>query len=77
MTDDEAIIEIGRALWGDPGWQARMADALGVHRDSVQDWRQGRTRPRPGVWRDLARIAAERDAAVGIVRRIIEDKIAS
>ena len=76
MTDSEAIVEIGRALWGQPGWQARMAQALGVHRDSVQDWRQGRTQPRPGVWRDLARIAEERGAEIGSARRVIAERAA-
>jgi hypothetical protein len=77
MTDAEAIVEIGCALWGDPGWQARMAEALGVHRDTVQDWRQGRASPRPGVWRDLARIAGERAGDVGAARRLIDERLGS
>jgi len=62
MTDN-LITRAGQALWGER-WQAEMARALKVHKDTVQDWRQGRARPRPGVYRELAGIAAARGAAI-------------
>jgi DNA-binding transcriptional regulator YiaG len=63
MADNSIIIRTGLALWGDR-WQAPMAAALGVHKDTVQDWRQGRSTPRPGVYMDLLRIIAERQAEI-------------
>lgn len=59
MTSDNLITRIGQALWG-PRWQTEMARALDVSKDSVQDWRQGRARPRPGVYADLLVIAQRR-----------------
>lgn len=60
-TDSPLIVRIGQALWGER-WQADMADALAVSRNTVQDWRQGRFQPRPGVYMELFRIAHERQA---------------
>jgi len=59
LTDTDLITRYGRALWGDR-WQSEMARALGVHKDTVQDWKQGRMNPRPGVWEDLREIAGNR-----------------
>lgn len=58
-TPADRIVRIGEALWGER-WQAEMARALGVAKTTVQDWRQGRNAPRPGVWADLAAIVDDR-----------------
>jgi hypothetical protein len=71
--NDNLITRAGLALWGER-WQADMARALGVHRDTVQDWRQGRSEPRPGVYAELLRVAAERREAVGDVVALLEER---
>lgn len=72
MSKDQAlIVTVGEALWGDR-WQAQMARALGVSVDTVQDWRQGRYSPRPGVWADLREIAQRRSNAVTAALRMID-----
>jgi DNA-binding XRE family transcriptional regulator len=60
MTDN-LITRTGKALFGD-NWQAQMSREIGVHKQTVQDWRQGKQNPRPGVYVDLMRIAVERQA---------------
>lgn len=67
------ITEIGEALWGDR-WQSDMARALGVHKDTVQDWRQERAEPRLGVFIDLGRIVDERIARLGGLRSQLRDR---
>ena len=53
------IVEVGQALWGD-SWQAPMARALGVNKSTVQDWKQGHTVPKAGVWKELTNMIRER-----------------
>ena len=55
----DLIVATGRILWGER-WQAEMSRALGVHKDTVQDWRRGRYSPRPVVWNELLEIASNR-----------------
>jgi hypothetical protein len=57
--DARLIVAIGQALYGQ-SYKADLARALGVSRDTVDDWGKGRMRPRPGVWPDLERLVLER-----------------
>ncbi len=70
------IIRMGHALWGER-WQAPMAAALGVNKDTVQDWRQGRSRARPGILKDLLRIAKERRAELDEAAAAMEVALAA
>jgi DNA-binding XRE family transcriptional regulator len=60
MSDDSELIKsVGAALFGER-YKADLATALGVSRDTVDDWGKGRMRPRPGVWTDLAKLIDQR-----------------
>lgn len=73
--DSSAIIAlVGPALWGDR-WQSEMARALGVNKDTVQDWRQGRSEPKPGVWFDLKEIVEQRRKLFNIAFNAVSAKI--
>lgn len=70
MNDNDLIIRVGHALYGD-NWQAPLARDLGVHRDTVQDWRQGRSKPRAGVFADLLQIVEKRrEVMLGLVKEV-------
>jgi len=71
MTDTALLICFGKAMWG-ARWQAEMARALGVHPDTVQDWRQGRMIPRQGVWTDLRRIGEQRRSTIADILAAID-----
>lgn len=75
MSPDQVlIITVGQALWGDR-WQRQMARALDVAYDTVQDWRQGRYSPRPGIWADLRAIAQRRSDALLAVLEALEERL--
>ena len=79
VDDPEAaarnLIEpIGLALWGS-SWKAAMAEALGVSRDTVTDWTFGRMHPRPGVYRDLLRVAQDRRDEISRIVILIKTHI--
>ena len=52
---DNTFTRVGEALWG-PAWRYPMAQALGVRRDTVQDYSQGRREPHPSHWDELNRL---------------------
>ena len=60
-----------RTVLNGTGWsQAELGRRIGVHRDTVQDWAQGRTQPRPGALADLRKVLeAQRGELESILRR--------
>ncbi|MBM6595413.1 hypothetical protein [Microvirga pudoricolor] len=66
-TDVQALITAaGEALWGSR-WQAEMARALSVHRDTVHDWKTGVSTPRVNVLDKLRELLAERRVEIASV----------
>lgn len=76
MTGDIAALlrRCGEALYGSR-WQHDLSRALGVSARAVRRWTSGEDRPRPGVWRDLAALLAERLAALAELHRILADEL--
>jgi len=67
MDNDNLIAAVLAAT----GWsQAELARRVGVHKDTVQDWRQGRSTPRGAVYAELA-------AELRADRRRIDDVLAA
>jgi ribosome-binding protein aMBF1 (putative translation factor) len=56
---DNLITQYGRALYG-ARWRTEMSRDLGVNERTVRRWEAGELNPRPGVFEDLKRLAAER-----------------
>jgi len=76
MSGPPIIVRIGMTLWGER-WQAEMARALGVHRDTVQDWRQQRSRPRPEIYLELREVLKQRGIEVGAILADLDAMLAS
>lgn len=72
MTTPEMIASIGRALLG-RSWQTELAENLSLNRRTMQRWLNGEDKPRPGVWRDLDNLLAERIAELQQVRALLHD----
>jgi predicted transcriptional regulator len=71
-TDVQALITAaGEALWGSR-WQAEMARALSVHRDTVHDWKTGVSAPRVNVPDKLHKLLAERRAEIASVMKRLD-----
>jgi hypothetical protein len=68
----DLFTEVGRAITGDSeSWQHQLAEWLGVRRDTVRDWRTGRSEMRPmhPVWDKLLDMIAERRTELDRVDR--------
>lgn len=65
---DDLFRRTAYALFGTDN-SARMADYLTVEKSTVRKWASGASRVPPGVWRELAKLAAERETALSSLGR--------
>ncbi len=65
-TAADLLAEVGRALFDEPDWQARLARALGVERDTIRQWQRPRSTFGPGhpAMERLLALASRRRAEV-------------
>lgn len=56
--------DAGAALYG-PRWQSELARAIGVSDRTMRRWAAGDGAPPAGVWADIHRLLAERQAVIG------------
>src|SRR6267378_1657710 len=64
-TAADLLTEVGRALFDNSeDWQARLAMALDVRRDTIRDWRSGRLPfgPDHNAFNDLMAMVTRREA---------------
>jgi hypothetical protein len=71
----DLLAEVGRALFDEPDWQARLARALGVERDTIRQWQRPRSTfspDHPALDRLLA-LASRRRAEVARAEEELRD----
>lgn len=57
------------------GWsRADLARRLGVHKQTVQDWAQGRMEPRGGVYVDLHRELIEMQQQIDVLLDALKER---
>jgi hypothetical protein len=63
-TAADILADVGRAIFPGDDWQARLAVALGVRRDTIQHWQSGRLPfgPGHGAFDDLLALVAKRES---------------
>ncbi|MDO5643863.1 MAG: hypothetical protein Q4G26_15935 [Paracoccus sp. (in: a-proteobacteria)] len=71
MTDAELLAQAGEALFG-ARWKTDLANALDVSDRTVDYWVAGDRSPRPGVWRDLAKLLRDNAVATASAADLIQ-----
>ena len=67
MTPTEVFERAGRTLFGDE-YVAPLADFLGVEANTVDKWRNGKSRVPSEVWCDIFDAVGEQERAMGALR---------
>jgi len=63
-TAADVFADVGRAIFPGDDWQARLAFALGVRRDTIRQWLSGHVPigPGHGAFDDLLALVARRES---------------
>jgi hypothetical protein len=74
----EMLEAMGRSIFGGADYQARLAEALGVRRDSIRHWLSSRMRLEPDhpIFARLLEIADQRIAEIAKARDELRDFLA-
>lgn len=72
MTSEQLFDNAGRALFGDL-YVAALADLIGVDKNTISKWRNGKALVPAGVWRSILEEIETRERVLGLLRNEIVD----
>lgn len=67
MTPSTLFTRCATALFG-PEFVAPLANALGIDKNTVGKFRDGKSRVPPGVWRDVAVLMQDREIELAVLK---------
>ena len=76
MKELDLFTALGTALYG-PLWQSELARQLDVSVRTMQRWAGGQFAIPPGIWTDLLKLLADREAELARLRPLLEKQVAS
>lgn len=76
MKELDLFTALGTALYG-PLWQSELARQLDVSVRTMQRWAGGQFAIPPGIWADLLKLLADREAELARLRPLLEKQAAS
>jgi hypothetical protein len=72
ISESQLLASAGLALFGEH-WKNPLARALGVNRDTLDDWHLHRLAVPAGVWVDIGRLLASRHQDIGAALQTFSD----
>lgn len=76
MTDLDLFNLAGQSLFGS-NWHGDMSRRLGVNLRTVERWSKGQSRISPGVWSDLLKMLADRQAELARLQPLLEKQVST
>lgn len=76
MTGLDLFNLTGTTLFG-TSWHGDVSRRLGVNLRTVERWSKGQSRISPGVWSDLLKMLADRQAELARLQPLLERQAAS